>query len=174
MVNELATYMCVNNKAIATNCRRWQFFDKSTSASFEKDFLISYLSIVDMLCSTISKPFTKSSNWYIDNLWTAVNGEEVLLNKCGSIAHLEKNEVWYTKCVTLLENEVRNMVNSCLVNTIDVLPNKGVIREENYEETIELDDYVKDLLGITMQTVIETPKEWYDLMWYLPEFIQNP
>lgn len=149
LVNELATYMCVNNKAIATNCRRWQFFDRTNSEEFDEEFLKAYLSIVDLLWPISSKKFKDNTDYYIDKLWSEIKENEQLANKCHKIGIKEKSEHWYGKCVSELEKCVRDMVNSCLCKTIDVLPNSGVITETQYSETVELDDFVKDLIGLS-------------------------
>lgn len=69
LVNELATYMCVNDKAIATNCRRWQFFNKSISKIFDVSFLKEYLSVAALLIPITRKEFKTNSSYYIDELW---------------------------------------------------------------------------------------------------------
>ena len=90
------------------------------------------------------------------------------------ISVVKKDEQWYATCVDALEEHTRKIVESCLCNTIDVLPNSGIVTEEQYTESIELDDYVKDLIGLNTQTVIKTPKEWYELIEYIPQFVSNP
>lgn len=40
-------------------------------------------------------------------------------------------------------------------------------------KTIELDNYIQDLLKISSQTVIKTPKEWNELISFLKVFVIN-
>lgn len=174
LVNELATYMCVNNKAIATNCRRWQFFDRTNSEEFDEEFLKAYLSIVDLLWPISSKKFKDNTDYFILELQKKIEGYKQLAEKCNGISVVKKDEQWYATCVAALEEHTREIVKSCLCNTIDVLPNSRIVTEEQYTESIELDDYVKDLIGLNTQTVIKTPKEWYELIEYIPKFVSNP
>lgn len=174
LVNELATYMCVNNKAIATNCRRWQFFDRTKSEKFDEEFLKAYLSIVDLLWPIDSKRFKDNTDYFILELQKKIEGYNQLAEKCNRIRVVKKDEQWYAACVDLLKKHTREIVKSCLCKTIDVLPNSRIVTEEQYTESIELDDYVKDLIGLNTQTVIKTPKEWYELIEYIPQFVSNP
>lgn len=174
LVNEIATYMCVNDKAIATNCRRWQFFNKANSKVFDVTFIKEYLSIVYLLWPINSKKFKESSDYYINELWRVIEENEQLSNKCLVNSIKEKTVQWYDACVSALEKCVREMVYSCLCKTIDVLPNFGVITETQYIETVETDDFVKDLIGLCTQEIINTPAEWYNLIEYIPQFIENP
>lgn len=42
LIQKLATYLCVNNKVILTNCRRWQFFDRTNNVFLVKNILKTF------------------------------------------------------------------------------------------------------------------------------------
>lgn len=71
--------------------------------------------------------------------------------------------------------ELIKQLKPCHVKTIDVLPNKGVIKAEDYCTAEEPDEFTKNLICLQAQRFIKPPKAWYELIEYIPKFINtNP
>ena len=66
---------------------------------------------------------------------------------------------------------VRQLVAGCEVATIDVLPNRGSLKKEEYETSGEPDEWIRDLLEIPALVRTDSPESWDRLISYIREFI---
>ncbi|SHJ83036.1 hypothetical protein SAMN02745163_02642 [Clostridium cavendishii DSM 21758] len=153
IINEITTYFCKNEKVILTNCRRWQFFDRNKIKNIDLDLFKKYL-ILAQNYFYINEDKVNQEN--IDNLF-----KEIKENSHNTITKLvnpiEATAECFFKCKETLESYIRNQISTSIVNTIDVLPNKGVVKTDMYEET----------------NIIKAPAEWNEMIRYLKEFVLN-
>ena len=151
IVNEISGYLCVNDKAIATNCRRWQFFDGSKIKESERVYLKEYLDLTKNIFLESSGYFDKNKKAVIEEYFKIINNNEAL-KKCNFCDSDKKSEKTYFESIGKFELKTRKIINKCIVNTIDVLDNKGTISLDKYQYT---------------------PKEWDELIGYLNEFLEK-
>ncbi len=149
IVNEISGYLCVNEKAIATNCRRWQFFDNSKIKKSEKEYLKEYLNLSKHIYLESSGYYRKNKKAVIEEYFNIINSNEAL-KKCNFCDSDKKTEKTYFDSIEKFELKTRKIINKCIVNTIDVLDNKGTISLDKYQHT---------------------PKEWDELIGYLQIFL---
>lgn len=168
LIYELSIYLCANennNRVIATNCRRWQFFKRTES--FDVYFVKFFAKVYKYF------GFRRKEN--VISLLESIESEskikKMLDEKIKTNKNASDNEKAYAYKMAL-DEIARKQIESCCVNTIDVISNsEEAIKVEDFTEIIEPDEYVKELIGLKPQTRIKTPEEWIKLIDYIPAFI---
>lgn len=171
LINQIVSYLCLNNKTIVTNCRRWHFFNVKQLNNSEYDYLKEYSQIALTLGEKKKNETVEEQKIRINNLWMLVKSSKHEKIKKLIDESIEKNEAWYESSSITLKNTAREYIAKCETKKIDLLPNRKPIREEQFTEEIEPDKFVSDLIGLEKTKVINTPKEWYDLINYMGTFI---
>ncbi len=181
LIYEVGLYLSMSEdrRVIATNCRRWHFFERTEE--YDSGFMNFFLShkkyLIDYENTKNKEKWKESSN--PENLVNEIENNkrirELLLFENSILS--QKSDVYekYEVYCKALYDTARQNVKSCSKRIIDVLPNIGSVKTEQYNRDVEVEVILEDLLGMKRDrhTIIEAPSEWFELVDYIKAFV-NP